>query len=150
VSDRPEGLCAACSATGPCLEHDPVYRLGDRQVRVILGRDGLARRNHRDRIAVRNVATNRLSYIAEHRLTSREAIESPYAAYQRGVDAERARLLARIRDHNLALARVYNQLPKDSAMREMGRIRVETLDELIAVLLKAEAVSGPSDTPATE
>lgn len=63
----PEGLCTACG-TEPCSEHERVWQLDKRLVRVMLGRDGLALRNHRGRIAVRNVQTNRLSYVAEYRL----------------------------------------------------------------------------------
>jgi hypothetical protein len=67
----PEGLCTACGASGPCAEHAPIYQLGNRRVRVILGRDGLELRNHRGRVAVRNVETNRLSYVADYRLKVR-------------------------------------------------------------------------------
>jgi hypothetical protein len=72
------------------------------------------------------------------------------AAYQRGVDAERARLLARVRDYTGALNRAYQLTTAGSAIREMGKIRVEALSDLLEWLTTVEAVSVPSDTPATE
>lgn len=46
-----------------------VIELGERQVRVVAYRDdGVVVRDYRKRVAVRNVATNRLSYVPEWRL----------------------------------------------------------------------------------
>ena len=74
---------------------------------------------------------------AVHRAAKR-ARESEYprdavrTAYQRGVDAERARLLARVRE----------------IKAELGDSRINSAMAICRELLR-EAVSGPSDTPAT-
>lgn len=54
-----------------------VIALGTRHVRVSAMPDGTICRDHRRRIAVRNVATNRLSYVPEWRLLRAKGV-NPY------------------------------------------------------------------------
>jgi hypothetical protein len=66
------------------------------------------------------------------------------AAYQRGVDAERARLLSQID----AIVQSVAELPDRTSPVDWPEAMLVTADELRVKL--REAVSGPSDTPATE
>ena len=54
-----------------------VFQLGDSRVRLVLMSDGTPCRDHRGRLAVRNVETNRLSYVSERRLSKPLAPSDP-------------------------------------------------------------------------
>ena len=57
-----------------------LYTIGPRTVRVVANRHGMVARNWRGAIAVRNVATNRLTYVRESRLTELAPTREPVDA----------------------------------------------------------------------
>ncbi len=74
-------------------------------------------------------------------------VDAVRAAYQRGVDAERARLLARVRE--LPSPAITHDLVWSRCQWCMAQWRFNLGEHPANGCLWVEAVSGPSDTPAT-